>query len=116
MISEIRNEERLREYKLMSLESRRRRYDLIEAFKIMKDIYKVDKEKLFEMKETRTRGHEMKIFKKHSRLNIREYFFTERVVNDWNKLPTKAIEAKNVNAFKNIIDREFRQGGLYMIQ
>ena len=54
-----------------------------------------------------TRGHDLKIFKKHTRLNIRKFFFTERIINDWNKLTQKAVEAKDVNAFKNIIDKEF---------
>ena len=119
MISEIRNlpyTERLKKCKLMSLESRRRRYDLIETFKIMKDIYKTDKNKMFRMKMNQTRGHEFKIFKNHTRLNTRKYFFTQRVINDWNKLPKIATEAENVNQFKNAIDREFNLGGLYTIQ
>ena len=50
IITEIRNlpyGERLRRCKLMTLEERRRRYDLIEMFKVMKGIYKIDREKLF---------------------------------------------------------------------
>ena len=82
----------------------------------MTNIYKIDKEKLFDIKETQTRGHDLKIYKQHTRLNVRKYFFTERIINDWNKLPKEAIKAKNINAFKNIIDKEFHSGGLYMIQ
>ena len=109
-------EERLKKCNLTSLENRRRRYDLIETYKIMTNIYKIDREKLFEIKETQTRGHDLKIYKQHTRLNVRKYFFTERIINDWNKLPKEAIKAKNINAFKNIIDKEFHSGGLYMIQ
>ena len=119
MITGMRNlsyEERLRKCKLMSLESRRRRYDLIETFKIMKQIYTMDKEKLFKFQENQTRGHKYKIYKKQTRLNIRKYFFSVRVVNDWNKLPKEAVEAKDINKFKKAIDREFHPGGLYMIQ
>ena len=118
MIRGLRNltyEERLKKCNLTTLESRRRRYDLIETFKIMKNIYKIDKNKLFPMKPSQTRGHELKIYKKHSRLNTRKYFFSQRVVNDWNKLSKEATEAKDVNKFKNYIDKEFHQGGLYMI-
>ena len=102
-------EERLKKCNLTSLENRRRRYDLIETYKIMTNIYKIDREKLFEIKETQTRGHDLKIYKQHTRLNVRKYFFTERIINDWNKLPTEAIKAKNINAFKNII-KNFIQG------
>ena len=119
LIKTIRNlpyEERLKRCKLMSLESRRRRYDLIETFKIMKRIYKVDPTKLFKTKESQTRGHSLKIYKPHSRLNTRKNFFSQRVINDWNKLPETAVNAKNILNFKTIIDKEFREGGLYMIQ
>ena len=69
--------ERLRRCKLMTLQERRRRYDLIEMFKIMKGIYKVDREKLFELNSNSTRGHNLKVTKKHCRLNIRKNFFTQ---------------------------------------
>ena len=98
----------------MTLEERRRRYDLIEMFKIMKGIYKVDKTKLFEINKDSTRGHNLKIRKKQCRLNLRKYFFTQRIVNDWNKLPAEAINAETVLNFKKI-DPMF-YGGLYMIQ
>ena len=88
--------ERLKRCKLMTLEERRRRYDLIEMFKIMKGIYKVETEKLFEMNKDSTRGHSLKVRKKHCRLNLRKNFFTQRIVNDWNHLPQTAVDAKNV--------------------
>ena len=118
MIKGMRNlpyRERLRRCKLMTLEERRRRYDLIEMFKIMKGIYKVDKTKLFEVNEDSTRGHNMKIRKKYSRLNLRKNFFTQRIVNDWNKLPAEAVNQNTVLNFKKKIDPMF-YGGLYMIQ
>ena len=119
MISEIRNlpyRERLRRCKLMTLEERRRRYDLIEMFKIMKGIYKVNKENLFEMNTNSTRGHGWKVKKKHCRLNLRKFFFTQRIVNDWNQLPQSAVSQETVLGFKREIDPLFYEGGLYMIQ
>ena len=99
MITGTRNlsyRERLRRCKLMTLEERRRRYDLIEMFKIMKGIYKINKEKLFEINMNNTRGHKFKVKKHHSRLNLRKNFFTHRIVNDWNSLPDKAVKSRNV--------------------
>ena len=119
MIKEIRHlsyKDRLKACNLMTLEMRRRRYDLIETFKIIKEIYTVDKGKFFKMRNNQTRGHNQKIYKQHSRLNLRKYFFSQRVVNDWNQLPEEAVNATTVTQFKTVIDPEFKEGGLYMIQ
>jgi len=37
-------------------------------------------------------------------LNLRKNFFTQRVVNDWNRLPSYVVEAPSVNVFKNRLD------------
>ena len=103
MIKEIRHlsyQERLKECNLMTLEMRRRRYDLIETFNIFQEIYAVDKEKFFKIRKN----------------PIRKYFYTQRVVNDWNKLPEDAVNATTLTQFKTVIDPEFKEGGLYMIQ
>ena len=51
---------RLRRYNLMYLESRRRRYDLLEAFKIIKGITDIDYRKLFVLHNGPSgRGHTM---------------------------------------------------------
>ena len=39
------------------------------------------------------------------RLDIRKYTFSQKVVNDWNKLPEECINATSVNMFKNRIDQ-----------
>ena len=36
--------------------------------------------------------------------NLAKYFFTNRVVNLWNNLPTDVANAQNLNSFKNKID------------
>ena len=47
----------------------------------------------------------MKLKKERSRLNIRKYFFSQRVVNGWNSLPEEVVTAHTVNGFKNAYDR-----------
>ena len=37
-------------------------------------------------------------------LNIRTFFFSQRVVDDWNCLPTNVVEVSSVNMFKNRLD------------
>ena len=39
---------------------------------------------------TELRGHSLKLYKKSSRLELRKHFFSQRIVDHWNKLPDKA--------------------------
>ena len=80
--------DRLKELGLTTLETRRKRGDLIviEAFKIIKGFEDVNSE-LFcplAINTAHLRGHDLKLFKKGVKLNVRKNFFSQRVVNDWN--------------------------------
>ena len=46
----------------------------------------------------------MKLFKRHSRLNVRSTFFTHHVVNSWNNLPLEVVSAHSVSSFKLRLD------------
>lgn len=109
MIAEYRGfmyEDRLRLTGLTTLEERRNRGDMIETFKIMKGITKVDKNKFFKLNEgARTRGNDYKLSKNRCRLDLRKNFFSNRVVNRWNGLPNNVVGADSVNMFKNRYDR-----------
>ena len=49
------------------------------------------------------------------RLDMRKYSFSQRVINEWNKLPNDCVNASSVNMFKNRIDRYLiRAGYTYM--
>ena len=101
---------RLSKTKLLSLEMRRLRSDLIEVFKIMHNLEGVKREDFFQLRTGR-RGHSLTILKQHCRLNVRKYFFTHRVVDTWNKLSEDTVNSKTVNSFKNQIDPSFKQHG-----
>ena len=63
----------------------------------------------------RTRGHKAALVKEQCRLDMRKYSFSQRVINEWNKLPNDCLNASSVNMFKNRIDRYFiRVGYTYM--
>ena len=62
-------------------------------------------------KDSRTRGHEVKLVKDKCRLDIRKYSFSQRTVNEWNKLSMDCITASNVNMFKNKLDTYLRRAG-----
>ena len=53
----------------------------------------------------------MMLFKGQVRLNTRKYSFSQRVINEWNKLPKKAARSKTVNEFKNNIEDIMRKSG-----
>ena len=117
-LSTLSYEQRLERTGLVSLEMRRLRADLIEVFKIVKGLENVDQSVFFNLSEdSRTRGHQLKFQKHFCRLDVRKYFFSQRIVTEWNNLPQEAITAKTVNSFKNIIDPIFRKRrGLYISQ
>ena len=88
---------------------RRLRADLIEVFRIMRGLEDVPPEAFFQLSTSeKTRGHSMKLQKSHSRLNIRKFFFSQRIVGKWNALPESVIASKTVNQFKNGIAPLFR--------
>ena len=107
-ISQLSYEERLQQCRLTTLETRRIRGDQIEVFKIMHGYEGLNKDMFFRLKnDSITRGHSLALVKSHSRLDIRKYTFSQRVVNDWNKLPEECINATSVNMFKNKIDQYY---------
>ena len=100
--------ERLFRLKLDSLNFRRRRADLIQVFKILKNKENVDKEVFFTLHmDDRTRGNQMKLFKKQSHSNIRLNSFSQRVVNDWNNLSNEVVLCDSVNGFKTALKIEW---------
>src|SRR6267154_355803 len=103
--SKLSYEERLKITGLSTLEARRNRGDLIEVFKLLKGFSKVDYKHFFQLVDnSKTRGNKYKLVKSRSRLDIRKHFFSQRVVNEWNKLPNSVVEAESVNSFKNKYD------------
>ena len=61
--------------------------------------------------ERRTRGHGVTLAKKQCRLDIRKISFSQRTVNEWNRLSADCVGASSVNIFKNKIDIYLRRAG-----
>ena len=107
VIQKLRNisyEMRLKECGLTTLETRRLRGDQIQVFKILNRYENIDRNKFFTVKEDRrTRGHGVALAKKQSRLDIRTFSFSQRTVNEWNRLLADCVGTSRVNIFKNKI-------------
>ena len=63
-------------------------------FKIVNSYEDVDRNMFFKLKEgSRTRGNKVKI-KEQCRLDMRNYSFSQRVINEWNKLPNEWLDTR----------------------
>jgi len=82
------------------LSKRRNRFDLIETYKFVKNKYKTDPQSLFSLPYRTLHGHKDKIFKLSARTDIQKQFFSHRVVDSWNLLSSKIIEADTVDSFR----------------
>ena len=96
-LSNISYEMRLKECGLTTLETRRLRGDQIEGFKILNGYENIDRNIFFSVKgERRTRGHGVTLAKKQCRqFYIRT--FSQRTVNEWNRLSANCVGASSVN-------------------
>ncbi len=63
----------------------------------------------FPMADTsRLRGHSLKLRKDRSRLDLRKFTFSQRVVNMWNDLPAEVVAASSVKMFKNKVEAHLK--------
>ena len=122
MISDVKGsnyEEKLKDAGLTTLEERRKRGDVIQAFKTIKGFSRVDKDKWFTFEAENARptrsntmmteeGERRKQFvmkSESARLETRKNSYRIRVAKEWNEMPEWVKEKDSVNAFKNAYDK-----------
>jgi len=99
-------EERLSELELWTLEERRVRADLIEVFKMVRELSPIKLETFFQLDNNgRTRGHQWKLKKRHCNTDLRQHFFSERVINIWNSLDIDTVAATSINCYKGHLQK-----------
>ena len=100
-------EEKCKELKLDTLTVRREKQDLQEMYKMMNKYGVLDPDKLFTKVEaregvaTRAAGNPHRLRAPRAKLETRKHFFTVRVVDKWNALPTELKSAANLQRFKH---------------
>ena len=55
--------------------------------------------------DNRIRWHNFTIVKRETNKQIFTNYFSNRVVNNWNKLPPEIVNADSINSFKNLFDK-----------
>ena len=103
--------ERLKRLDLTTLQRRRIRGDLIETYKILSGEERISSVQIFKLStnEHGLRAQNLKIFKQRSRLDVRKFFFSNRVANDWNSLPQQVVDSTSTNGFKNALNNHWKE-------
>jgi len=98
-------EEKLRELVFFSLEEKRLWGDLTVAFQYLKRSTRELENNFFTKAcRDRTRGNGFKMKEGRFRTNIRQKFFTLRLVRHWNELPREAVDALFLKVFEARLD------------
>ena len=106
--------ERLQKLKLPTLAYRRVRGDMIELYKILSGKYDPEVSNFMQLSDnTTTRGHDYKLFKVRTNLNVRKYSFVHRSVDLWNSLPRSVVTAKSVQSFESRLDKYWKDQPIY---
>ena len=87
---------------LESLQVRRLEYDLHMSNKIVHGQLTAQNDDFLVFADyTSTRGHCYKLYKGQSHVNAHKYFFTNRVCEVWNTLPSSVVEASSFSVLSD---------------
>jgi hypothetical protein len=97
---------RLAQLGIDSLELRRLRQDLIYTYKVVFGLTSDSSSDFFTHVNTGhvTHGNDFKLYCNASRVDVRKFFFSQRVVNPWNELPAKTEHFASLKNFKRFVN------------
>ena len=98
------SEERRKELGLMTLQQRRKRGDLIEVYKILNGLTRIDPTQFWEVREARNGKRLVKELATNGKKQ-RHDFFSYRVIQAWNLLSPDLKTAPSLDAFKGRLDK-----------
>ena len=104
-------EDKLSELKLTSLSERRKKFDLLQTYKILNGFDRVSTDIWFKTvgennnRLTRITSYSKNLVAVRSRTDIRKNFFSNRVVNLWNSLPIDIKDSRTIKIFKNRLEQ-----------
>jgi hypothetical protein len=108
-ISSFTYAQRLAELNMDSLEFRRLHYDLILTYKFLFELVDVCPTQFFKFVSVDSgqniRGHQFKLFQNFCRINTRQHFFCERVIQPWNSLTASVNDFTSLSAFKRCLHK-----------
>ena len=96
-------EERRKRLGLMTLDQRRERGDLIEVYKILKGLTRINPSIFWEVRDARGGPRLVKEMAANGKKQ-RQTFFSYRVIQKWNLLPADLKMATSLDSFKNRLD------------
>jgi len=79
--------------------------DLILTYKMLFGLISISASDFFSFPNHihNTRGHAYKLLDNHCRINVRQHFFTERVIKPWNSLRVTPHDFNSVNSFRTCL-------------
>jgi hypothetical protein len=100
--------EKCRKLDLETLAERRVLQDMAQVHKLVNKVDKVDRLQLFShVQEGRTRlaADPLNMRQEPVRTDVRKHFFTQRIINNWNRIPAEIKNVKDVHKFKKFYRR-----------
>ena len=86
---------------------RRLRFDLIFMYMILFGMIETDVSALFVVNnvDTVTIGNNLKLFVQQFLIDVRKYFFSNRVIQCWNSLPATPNDFASLGCFRRMLQR-----------
>ena len=107
--------DRLKLLKIPTLERRRLENDLKMCYKILHGLVAGSPENYgLELSNRQSRGHSLKLKIEQPGVDVRKFYFANRVANPWNSLSESTVTCNNLRSFKRLVRRAKLDEFLYI--
>lgn len=84
------------------------RGDMIQTYRFLHGYENVQWHKILTLNTNNCRGDNYKLFLPFSKNPTRKHFYSNRVIQQWNKLSTNTKSSGTINQFKANLDKELK--------